>query len=127
MIGIEQIGDFKNILNFLNKMNKQEFYNFAIKEYAETGLLALQNATPIDTGETANSWRYEIHRTKDMISIDYYNDNVTQNGTPVAILVQYGHATNHGGFVSGIDYINPALRPVFEDLADAVWKEVERA
>lgn len=127
MISITQKGDFKKTLDFLTKMKKREFYDFALKEYAETGLLALQAATPIDTGTTAKSWRYEIHKTKNEISIDYINDNLTQNGIPVAILIQYGHGTNGGGYVTGIDYINPALRPVFEGLADAVWKEVERS
>ena len=121
---VKQYGDFKNTFNFLKKMSKKDLYDFYLRYYAEIGLQALESATPVDTGLTASSWRYEIHKTEDQVSIEYLNDNVTKYGTPVAILLQYGHGTNNGGYVEGIDYINPALKPIFDDITEAVWKEV---
>jgi hypothetical protein len=79
--------------------------------------------TPKDTGETASSWTFEITRTSKKTPIAFTNDNIV-NGVPIAIILQYGHATGNGGYVEGVDYINPALRPIFQQLADEAWGRV---
>ena len=88
-------------------------------------MAALASATPIDSGNTANSWYYKIDRDNSSASITFYNSNI-QNGVPIAIILQYGHGTNHGGWVEGRDYINPAIQPVFDKIANEAWKEVTR-
>lgn len=84
---------------------------------------ALSSATPIESGETANSWYYKINRTKESVSITFHNSNI-QNGVPIAIILQYGHGTGTGGWVEGRDYINPAIQPIFDKIAEDAWKEV---
>ena len=95
-----------------------------LDKYGQMGVDALAANTPIDTGETASSWSYEIIRGKGFVKLAFKNSNVTPTGTPVAILLQYGHATKGGGYVEGIDYINPALRPIFNQIAADAWREV---
>lgn len=96
-----------------------------LKRYGEAGVRALQAATPKDTGETANSWGYEIETDRDGARVIWTNSNVVE-GLPIAILIQYGHGTGGGGYVQGRDYINPAMRNIFDQLADAAWKELMR-
>ena len=122
MIVFTQKGDFKKTEKFLNKASKAEYFR-KLEKYAREGVKALSAATPVDTGKTAASWSYEIRQKKGSISIYWTNSNVNK-GVPIAIILQYGHGTNNGGYVQGIDYINPALRPVFERLAEETWKEV---
>lgn len=122
MIVIKQSGDFKNLEKFLKKASKMDFFQ-NLERYAREGVSALASATPIDSGETAASWGYEIRTTKNEISIYWTNSNVN-NGIPIAVLIQYGHGTKNGGYVLGRDYINPAVRPIFDKIADSVWKEV---
>ena len=122
MIVFTQKGDFKKTEKFLNKVSKAEYFR-KLEKYAREGVKALSAATPVDTGKTAASWSYEIRQTKGSVSIYWTNSNVNK-GVPIAIILQYGHGTNNGGYVQGIDYINPALRPVFERLAEETWKEV---
>lgn len=81
-------------------------------------------ATPKDTGFTAASWSYEIIQNGETISIVWKNSHVVR-GVNIAVILQYGHGTRNGGYVRGVDYINPALRPVFDRLAEAAWKEVK--
>lgn len=123
MVSIKTKGDFKNFEKFVLKMTKRD-YEQIIERYARMGVKALKEATPIDSGETANSWDYEIHYTKGKTKIVWTNSNVTKNGTPVAILIQYGHYSKNGTFVQGRDFINPALRSIFDKLAEDIWKEV---
>ena len=94
-----------------------------LDKYGKEGVAALSAATPIDTGKTANSWSYKINRQNGSVSIDFYNSNFS-NGVPIAIILQYGHATNNGGWVQGRDYINPAIQPIFDKIAKNAWKEV---
>lgn len=122
MIVFTQKGDFKKTEKFLNKASKVEYFR-KLEKYAREGVKALSAATPVDTGKTAASWSYEIRQTKGSASIYWTNSNVNK-GVPIAIILQYGHGTNNGGYVQGVDYINPALRPVFERLAEETWKEV---
>ena len=124
MISFEQKGDFSKTEQFLNRMKKKEmFKNLSI--YGQRGVDALRKATPKNTGLTADSWRYEIKINKNDVRIIWSNVNI-QNGVPIAVILQYGHATGTGGYVQGIDYINPAIKPIFDDISEKVWKEMKR-
>ena len=122
MVIVKQKGDFSKTEKFLNTINKKLYYR-NLQKYAEQGVAALASATPIDSGTTANSWDYEIRQTKNSVSIYWTNSNVNK-GVPIAIIIQYGHGTRNGGYVQGRDYINPAMRPIFDKIAENVWKEV---
>jgi hypothetical protein len=98
----------------------------SLEQYAQEGVDALSAATPVDSNLTATSWGYEIKRSGRSYSITWTNTNIV-NGTPIAILLQYGHGTGTGGYVRGRDYINPALKPIFDKIADNVWKAVTSA
>lgn len=97
-----------------------------LDKYGRMGVEALLAATPVDTGLTARSWYYEIERKNGQVSINFCNSNI-QNGIPIAVILQYGHATGNGGWVEGRDYINPALRPIFDEIAESAWEEVTKA
>lgn len=122
MIKFRQKGDFVNLKRYLEK-NKKLDYAKILAPYAREGVAALSSATPIETGLTASSWYYEITETNESVTITFFNSNV-QNGVPIAIILQYGHGTRNGGWVEGIDYINPAIQPVFEKIANKAWREV---
>ena len=122
MITINHYGDFKKLTNFLEKM-KRMFDVSILDKYGREGVAALSAATPIDSGKTASSWIYEIKDIKDGMTLTFNNTNI-QNGVPIAIILQYGHGTRNGGWVEGRDYINPAIQPVFDKLANEAWKEV---
>ena len=97
--------------------------NAILSHYGDEGVIALRNATPVDSGLTADSWYYEIENTKDGLSIHWNNRNVNK-GVNIAVIVQFGHGTRNGGYVVGRDYINPALKPIFDEIADKAWREV---
>lgn len=118
-------GNWKKTTDWLMDRKEQKFMKQLYK-YGEKGVEALAAATPIDTGKTASSWDYEIHASKGVFTITWTNNNLAKGVLPVAILIQYGHATKNGGFVQGIDYINPALTPIFEKLANDAWEEVTK-
>lgn len=122
MITIKQKGDFSKLTRYLTKAKKGP-KNIDLDMYGRMGVEALRSATPVDTGLTASSWYYEIEQTNNSAAITFYNSNV-QNGIPIAIILQYGHGTGNGGWVEGRDYINPALRPIFDEIAEKAWKEV---
>lgn len=122
MVIVKQKGDFSKTEKFLNSISKKLYYR-NLQKYAEQGVAALASATPIDSGTTANSWGYEIRQTKNSVSIYWTNSNVNK-GVPIAVIIQYGHGTRNGGYVQGRDYINPAMRPIFDKIAESVWKEV---
>lgn len=122
MVVIRQKGDFSKLTNYLEKVReKVKLGN--LDKYGRQGVAALSSATPKDTGLTANSWYYEIHQEKGSVSISFNNTNINK-GVPIAIILQYGHGTRNGGWVEGIDYINPALRPIFEKIVNEAWEEV---
>ena len=123
MISVEQKGSYVKTYDYLKKLKGIKF-DFILKKYAKKGVDALSAATPFDTGLTSKSWSYEIEKTATTTTIKFNNSNI-QNGIPIAIILQYGHGTRNGGYVEGIDYINPALRPVFDKIVDATWKEVQ--
>ena len=125
MITIKHVGNFEKTNRFFKKMLNFEVRKF-LKECGEEGVAALQAATPKDSGKTAESWRYEIEQHGKTATITWYNSNLNE-GVNVAIILQYGHGTGTGGYVKGIDYINPALKPVFDRLAETLWKEVTNA
>lgn len=125
MITIKQRGNFSKTIRFLNVIYKRDFKNI-IEQYAKEGVEALSFATPVDTGATASSWGYDIDYGLNKITISWTNSNQNQ-GIPIAILIQYGHSTESGYYVQGTDFINPAIRPIFDKIADKVWKEVTSA
>lgn len=124
MLYIKQKGDFKNLSSFLEK-SKEKINLGILDKYGQEGVAALQAATPKDTGKTSESWYYKINRGNGTVSLSFHNSNENQ-GIPIAIILQYGHATGNGGYVEGIDYINPALKPIFEEIAEEAWKEVRK-
>lgn len=124
MIRIKQKGDFKKTEKFLKKAFGRK-YTDVLEKYAQQGVSNLSAFTPVDTGLTSASWEYEIIQNEERISIVWKNTNI-QNGINIALILQYGHGTRNGGYVTGIDYINPALKPIFDKMADSAWKEVTR-
>ena len=124
-IKFKQKGNFDRSIKFM-KHAKLEIKDISkLNKYGAEGVMALSMATPKDTGETSKSWSYKVEQEKEMVYIRFYNSNVS-NHIPVAILLQYGHGTRNGGYVQGIDYINPALKPIFERIANDAWKEVTK-
>ncbi len=124
MLTISSQGNFENTEGFLKRMSDKSIFE-ALTRYGDAGVAALSAATPKDSGTTASSWTYEIERKPTSWAIIWNNLNVV-NGTPVAVLIQVGHGTGTGGYVAGRDYINPALRPIFDEMAASIWKEVTR-
>ena len=124
MITFRQKGDFAKLSRFLEKA-KNAVHLGDLDKYGKEGVAALSSATPTDTGLTAKSWNYKIERSNGSVSISFYNSNV-QNGVPIAIILQYGHGTRNGGWVQGRDYINPAVRPIFDRIANDAWKGVTK-
>lgn len=125
MITFTSKGDFSKTFKFLNKMKTFRIEN-ALTKYAEQGVAALQAATPVDSGMTANSWSYSIEAGRESATIYWSNSNVNK-GVNIAVILQYGHGTGTGGYVQGRDYINPAMRPVFDKIAEEAWREVVNA
>lgn len=122
VIGFKHSGNFDNLERFLKGYNNQQMLN-VLNTMGQEGVDALSSATPIDSGNTAGSWGYEIKTNRGSYSITWTNSNVNK-GVPIAILIQYGHATGTGGYVEGYDYINPAIRPVFDRISETLWEEM---
>jgi len=115
-------GNFKKTYRYLDRISKAiQDANFS--KYAQMGVEALRAATPKDTGKTSESWSYDIIKDKDSVTIGWKNSN-EKDGVNIAVILQYGHGTKNGGYVKGIDYINPAMKPIFERLAKEAWEEV---
>ena len=124
MISFKQKGDFSKTFRYLGKM-PEAIRLKDLDRFGREGVAALASATPVESGHTANSWYYEIHRAKESVKISFHNSNI-QNGVPIAIILQYGHGTGTGGWVEGRDYINPAIRPIFDKIANNAWREVTK-
>jgi hypothetical protein len=122
VLQIVSSGSFSNTDRFLNHMSKGDIFK-SLEGYAQRGVEALASATPESTGVTAASWGYEIDTSGKSYTIRWTNTHLA-GSTPVAILLQYGHGTGTGGYVQGRDYINPAIQPIFDQIAAEVWKEV---
>ena len=130
MIKIKQHGGFNHTEALLEGIKKAITDDFGLKleRYGRAGVRALSAATPIDSGETADSWDYTITSGKNSVTITWTNSNVKDEmNVPLAVILQYGHATGNGGYVQGIDYINPALKPLFDEIAIKAWEEVTKA
>ena len=124
MIKFRQKGDFSKLTRFLEKA-KEAVHLGDLDKYGREGVAALASATPVDSGLTADSWRYEITHKQGSAKITFYNSNI-QNGVPIAIILQYGHGTRNGGWVQGRDYINPAIQPIFDKIVNEAWREVTK-
>ena len=124
MISFRQKGDFSKLNRYLERV-KEAVKLGDLDKYGREGVAALSSATPVESGKTANSWYYEIERQNGFVSIVFKNSNIN-NGVPIAIILQYGHGTGTGGWVQGRDYINPAIQPIFDKIADDAWKEVTK-
>ena len=121
-VKFEVSGNFSNTERFLNQIRHKDYLN-VLDEFGRQGVQALRNATPVDSGKTAESWNYEIHQTEGTTELVWTNSNIN-DGVPIAIILQYGHGTGTGGYVQGRDYINPAIRPIFDKIAEKAWKVV---
>lgn len=124
MIRFKQKGDFSKVTNYLERA-KESVRLGILDKYGRKGVEALASATPVDSGQTANSWYYEVSHKTGSAAINFYNSNV-QNGIPIAIIIQYGHGTGTGGWVEGRDYINPVIQPIFDEITNEVWREVTK-
>lgn len=124
MIRFRHKGDFSKFTKFLEKA-KQSVHIGDLDRYGREGVAALASATPVDSGQTAKSWYYEIKQKQGSVTITFNNSNI-QNGVPIAIILHYGHGTGTGGWVQGRDYINPAIRPIFDRIANDAWREVTK-
>lgn len=124
MISFTQKGDFSRTTKYLNRIKNPSKLT-VFDKYGQAGVSALRSATPVESGKTAASWYYKVERDSESVSIVFCNSNINK-GVPIAIILQYGHGTGTGGYVQGRDYINPAIQPVFDQLAEAAWKEVTK-
>ena len=124
MITFRQKGDFSKATRFLERV-KEAVGLGLLDRYGQKGVAALSAATPVDSGETAASWDYEIVYKKGSARIPFTNSHIVK-GVPIAIILQYGHGTRNGGWVEGRAYINPAIQPIFDELAEKAWKEVTK-
>ena len=124
MITFRQKGDFSNLTRYLEGI-KGGVNPSILDKYGKKGVAALSSATPVDSGKTANSWYYDVEIKNGSAAINFYNSNI-QNGVPIAVILQYGHGTGTGGWVQGQDYINPAIQPIFDEIANEAWKEVTK-
>ena len=124
MISFRQKGDFSKTYKYLGKA-KRAVQLTNLDKYGQEGVDALASATPYESGLTAKSWDYKVTRKNGSITLSFFNTNI-QNGVPIAIILQYGHGTRNGGWVQGRDYINPAIQPIFDKIADNAWREVTK-
>lgn len=122
VIVFRQKGDWKKTRKFLKRCSDLDLDD-VLNLYGQEGVDALAKATPKDTGKTAASWSYEVTKGRESIAITWRNSNIV-DGVPIAVILQYGHGTRNGGYVEGVDYINPAMRPIFERIAARAWGEV---
>lgn len=122
MIKTSDSGSFKNTMTWLEEMKKGKMFE-DIDRLAREGANLLSHATPQDTGRAASDWDYEIKKGKGVVTIHWTNDDI-EDGVNVVILLQYGHGTGTGGYVSGRDFINPVMRPLFDKITETIWKRV---
>jgi hypothetical protein len=123
-VGITTSGTWAKTDAFLSKMSKADIFD-SLGQEAQRGVAALEAATPAGTGASAASWSYEVEKDGGTYTIYWTNSHVDEDGTPIVIMLQYGHGTGTGGYVAGRDFINPAIAPIFDQIADTVWKVVE--
>ena len=124
MISFRQKGDFSKLDHYFERVKEAAKIGI-LDKYGQAGVSALSSATPVESGKTASSWYYEIKRQNGSVALEFYNSNVN-NGVPIAVILQFGHGTGTGGWVRGRDYINPAIQPIFDKIAEDAWKEVTK-
>ncbi len=124
VVQMSEKGDFKKTFKFLKAMQEKKFLS-NLDKYGERGVQLLSENTPRDTGLTASSWYYKIEDDGETLTLTWYNSNVKKDYFNVALMLQYGHATKNGGWIEGIDYINPALKPLFDEMEKDIWEEVK--
>ena len=124
MIKLRCRGSYSKTEKFLKECKDTNELTMILEKYGREGVAALSANTPVDSGLTATSWSFEIIQEADGVSLVFSNNNTTKTGIPIAILLQYGHGNGKGGYVRGRDFINPAIQPIFDRLADEAWKEV---
>lgn len=117
-------GDWSETENWLKRIRTLRNARKVLEKYGREGVAALSAATPVDSGDTASSWNYEIIQNAESTSLVFKNNNLTTTGIPIAVLLQYGHGNGKGAYVQGRDYINPAIQPIFDKIANEAWKEV---
>ena len=122
MISFKQKGDFRKFTRYLEQVKEAARVGI-LDKYGAEGVKALSAATPVDSGKTASSWYYEIHRSSNSVRLEFLNSHIN-DGVPIAIILQLGHGTNNGGWVEGRDYINPAIQPIFDRILENAWREV---
>lgn len=123
---IKSKGDWSKTTNWMKRVKTLRDAKRILSEYGRLGVAALAAATPVDTGETASSWDYRIVQNAQSSELVFVNNNKTVTNVPIVILLQYGHGTGSGAYVQGRDFINPAIQPIFDEIAEKVWKEVIR-
>lgn len=116
-------GDWSETEKWLKRIKDLKNIDSVLEKYGREGVAALSASTPVDTGETASSWSYEVVHDQGSTALIFTNNSKTKTGIPIAILLQYGHGNGRGGYVQGRDYINPAVQPIFDEIADKAWKE----
>lgn len=121
-VAVKQKGSFKNLDKFLKNYDREKLI-LILHQLGQEGVLALASATPVNSGITSESWGYNVKVSNKSLGLEWFNDNV-EDGVPIVILLQYGHATRNGGWVQGRDFINPAIQPIFDKIANALWWEV---
>jgi len=124
LIKIKHKGNFNNTERFFNRVLKRGYLNI-LEKYGKAGVDALRNATPSESGKTADSWNFGIEEGNGTVTLYWTNSNENQ-GVNIAILLIYGHGLQNGSYVQGVDFVNPAMRPIFEKIADESWKEVTK-
>lgn len=122
MITLTVKGDYKKTRRMLEKAEHMNI-NSILNKYGKEGVEALRLATPVDSGKTADSWGYRVSQDRNGASIYWTNSNIV-NGISIAVILRYGHGTGTGGYVKGRDYLSPAIRPIFDEIAESAWKEV---
>ena len=123
MFSFTTSGSFNNTEAWLKRIQQDQAFRAILERGGFKGVLALRLATPVDSGRTAASWDFEIKTVRGGYILTFTNSDI-ENGFPVAVMIQYGHGTGSGGYIQGIDYINPALKPVFDEISDELWKVV---
>lgn len=126
MIKLRCRGNYNKTEKFLKDCKDINELRQIMEKYGREGVAALSAATPVDSGETATSWSFDVIQEGDGISLVFNNNNTTKTGIPIAILLQYGHGNGRGGYIRGRDFINPAVQPIFDRLLDEAWKEVTK-
>lgn len=124
MISFKQKGDFSKLTRYFERVKQASHIGF-LDKYGKRGVQELTRATPQDTGRLASSWYYNIENDGKTVRLNFCNSDI-ENGAPVAIVLQYGHGTQNGGWVEGKDYINPAIQPIFDEIVEEAWKEVTK-